>query len=86
LAAAWNGPVGRRQHPPSRVTIDNSTAEKFTIVATFAYDRWAFYAIARSRSISRPLGQQSQNRRTRPGRRCNHVTDRIPAKIIDEER
>jgi [protein-PII] uridylyltransferase len=36
------------QHLPSRVTIDNSTAEKFTIVATFAYDRMGLlYAIAR---------------------------------------
>jgi [protein-PII] uridylyltransferase len=37
------------QHLPSRVTIDNSTAEKFTIVATFAYDRMGLlYAIARA--------------------------------------
>jgi len=36
------------QHMPSRVTIDNSTADKFTIIATFAYDRMGLlYAIAR---------------------------------------
>jgi [protein-PII] uridylyltransferase len=37
------------RHLPTRVTIDNTTAEKFTIVATFAYDRMGLlYAIARS--------------------------------------
>jgi [protein-PII] uridylyltransferase len=37
------------QHLPTRVTIDNATAEKFTIVATFAYDKMGLlYAIART--------------------------------------
>ena len=37
------------KHLPTRVTIDNSTAERFTIVATFAYDRMGLlYAIART--------------------------------------
>jgi [protein-PII] uridylyltransferase len=34
---------------PTRVAIDNSTAERFTIVAAFAYDRMGLlYAIART--------------------------------------
>jgi [protein-PII] uridylyltransferase len=37
------------QHLPTRVTVDNRTAEKFTIIATFAYDRMGLlYAIART--------------------------------------
>lgn len=37
------------QHLPTRVTIDNATAEKFTIVAAFAYDKMGLlYAIARA--------------------------------------
>ena len=37
------------QHLPTRVTIDNSTADRFTIVATFAYDRMGLlYAISRT--------------------------------------
>jgi [protein-PII] uridylyltransferase len=37
------------EHLPTRVTIDNATAERFTIVATFAYDRMGLlYAIART--------------------------------------
>ena len=37
------------QHLPTRVTIDNSTAEQFTIIAVFAYDRMGLlYAIART--------------------------------------
>ena len=37
------------QHLPTRVTIDNNTAEKFTLVATFAYDKMGLlYAIART--------------------------------------
>jgi [protein-PII] uridylyltransferase len=37
------------KHLPTRVTIDNSTAERFTIVATFAYDRMGLlYAISRT--------------------------------------
>jgi [protein-PII] uridylyltransferase len=37
------------KHLPTRVTIDNSTAEKFTIIATFAYDRLGLlYAISRT--------------------------------------
>ncbi|HZN32767.1 MAG TPA: [protein-PII] uridylyltransferase, partial [Pirellulaceae bacterium] len=37
------------QHLPTRVTFDNTTAERFTIVATFAYDRMGLlYAIART--------------------------------------
>lgn len=34
---------------PTRITVDNSTAERFTILATFAYDRMGLlYAIART--------------------------------------
>lgn len=37
------------QHLPTRVTVDNRTAEKFTIIATFAYDRMGLlYSIART--------------------------------------
>jgi [protein-PII] uridylyltransferase len=37
------------QHLPTRVTIDNATAEKFTIIAAFAYDKMGLlYAIART--------------------------------------
>jgi [protein-PII] uridylyltransferase len=37
------------QHLPTRVTIDNTTADKFTILAIFAYDRMGLlYAIART--------------------------------------
>jgi [protein-PII] uridylyltransferase len=37
------------RHLPTRVTIDNSTAEKYTIIATFAYDKMGLlYAIART--------------------------------------
>jgi [protein-PII] uridylyltransferase len=37
------------QHLPTRVAIDNNTAERFTIVAVFAYDQMGLlYAIARS--------------------------------------
>ncbi|MCI0356971.1 MAG: [protein-PII] uridylyltransferase [Planctomycetaceae bacterium] len=37
------------QHLPTRVTIDNNTAERFTIVAVFAYDRMGLlYAVARA--------------------------------------
>jgi [protein-PII] uridylyltransferase len=37
------------KHLPTRVTFDNSTAEKFTILAVFAYDRLGLlYAIARA--------------------------------------
>jgi [protein-PII] uridylyltransferase len=37
------------KHLPVRVTVDNSTAEKFTILAIFAYDRMGLlYAIARA--------------------------------------
>jgi [protein-PII] uridylyltransferase len=37
------------QHLPTRVTVDNTTAEKFTIIAAFAYDKMGLlYAIART--------------------------------------
>jgi [protein-PII] uridylyltransferase len=37
------------QHLPSRVTVDNTTADRFTILAIFAYDRMGLlYAIART--------------------------------------
>jgi len=37
------------QHLPTRVTIDNTTAEKYTIVAAFAYDKMGLlYAITRT--------------------------------------
>jgi [protein-PII] uridylyltransferase len=37
------------QHLPTRVTIDNATAERFTILAVFAYDRMGLlYSIART--------------------------------------
>jgi [protein-PII] uridylyltransferase len=37
------------QHLPTRITFDNTTAEKFTIIAAFAYDRMGLlYAIART--------------------------------------
>lgn len=37
------------QHLPTRVTVDNRTAERFTILATFAYDRMGLlYAITRT--------------------------------------
>lgn len=37
------------QHLPTRVTVDNRTADKFTILATFAYDRMGLlYAITRT--------------------------------------
>jgi [protein-PII] uridylyltransferase len=37
------------KHLPTRVTIDNTTADKFTIVAIFAYDRMGLlYSIART--------------------------------------
>jgi [protein-PII] uridylyltransferase len=37
------------QHLPTRVTVDNATADRFTILATFAYDRMGLlYAIART--------------------------------------
>jgi [protein-PII] uridylyltransferase len=37
------------QHLPTRVTIDNATAEKFTIIAAFAYDKMGLlYAITRT--------------------------------------
>jgi [protein-PII] uridylyltransferase len=37
------------QHLPTRVTIDNTTAEKFTIIAAFTYDKMGLlYAIART--------------------------------------
>lgn len=37
------------QHLPTRVTIDNTTAERFTILAAFAYDKMGLlYAIART--------------------------------------
>jgi [protein-PII] uridylyltransferase len=37
------------KHLPTRVTFDNSTAERFTIVAAFAYDRMGLlYAISRT--------------------------------------
>jgi len=44
-----NSPPAAIQHLPTRVAIDNSTAERFTIVAAFAYDRMGLlYAIART--------------------------------------
>jgi [protein-PII] uridylyltransferase len=37
------------QHLPTRITIDNTTAERFTIVAAFAYDKMGLlYAITRA--------------------------------------
>lgn len=37
------------QHLPTRVTVDNATADKFTILSIFAYDRMGLlYAIART--------------------------------------
>ena len=37
------------QHLPTRVTTDNTTAEKYTIVAAFAYDKMGLlYAITRT--------------------------------------
>ena len=37
------------QHLPTRITIDNTTAARFTIIAAFAYDRMGLlYAIART--------------------------------------
>jgi [protein-PII] uridylyltransferase len=37
------------QHLPTRVTIDNSTAERYTIIAAFAYDKMGLlYAITRT--------------------------------------
>ena len=37
------------QHLPTRITIDNNTAERFTIIAVFAYDRMGLlYAVARA--------------------------------------
>jgi [protein-PII] uridylyltransferase len=37
------------QHLPTRITIDNSTADQFTILAVFAYDRMGLlYAVARA--------------------------------------
>jgi [protein-PII] uridylyltransferase len=37
------------QHLPTRVTVDNTTADRFTILAIFAYDRMGLlYAIART--------------------------------------
>jgi [protein-PII] uridylyltransferase len=37
------------QHLPSRVTVDNTTADKFTILSIFAYDRMGLlYAISRT--------------------------------------
>lgn len=37
------------EHLPTRVTIDNTTAEKFTIIAVFAYDKMGLlYAISRT--------------------------------------
>src|SRR5207248_9555305 len=37
------------QHLPTQVTIDNTTAEKFTIIAAFAYDKMGLlYAITRT--------------------------------------
>ena len=37
------------QHLPTRVTIDNTTAERYTIIAAFAYDKMGLlYAITRT--------------------------------------
>jgi [protein-PII] uridylyltransferase len=37
------------QHLPTRVTIDNTTADRFTIIAAFAYDKMGLlYAITRT--------------------------------------
>ena len=37
------------QHLPTRITIDNNTADRFTIIAVFAYDRMGLlYAVARA--------------------------------------
>src|SRR4029079_14976353 len=42
-------PAAAIQHLPTRVTIDNTTAERFTIVAAFAYDKMGLlYAITRT--------------------------------------
>src|SRR5206468_9850710 len=42
-------PTTAIQHLPTRVTIDNTTAEKYTIVAAFAYDKMGLlYAITRT--------------------------------------
>jgi len=42
-------PATAIQHLPTRVTIDNTTAEKYTIIAAFAYDKMGLlYAITRT--------------------------------------
>jgi len=42
-------PSAAIQHLPTRITIDNATASRFTIIAAFAYDRMGLlYSIART--------------------------------------
>lgn len=77
------------QHLPTRVTIDNTTAERYTIIAAFAYDKMGLlYAIARALF---ELGLSVSTAKI--GTRLDQVVDvfyvtdqRTAAKITDDHR
>ena len=77
------------QHLPTRVTIDNTTAERYTIIAAFAYDKMGLlYAIARTLF---ELGLSVSTAKI--GTRLDQVVDvfyvtdqRTAAKITDDHR
>jgi [protein-PII] uridylyltransferase len=77
------------QHLPTRVTIDNSTAERYTIIAAFAYDKMGLlYAITRTLF---ELGLSVST--SKIGTHLDQVVDvfyvtdqRTGAKVTDEDR
>jgi [protein-PII] uridylyltransferase len=77
------------QHLPTRVTIDNSTADNFTIIAAFAYDKLGLlYAIART-LFELNLSVSTAKIGTHLDQVVDvfYVTDQITgSKILDEER
>jgi [protein-PII] uridylyltransferase len=75
-------------HMPSRVTIDNSTAERFTFVAIFAYDQLGLlYAVART-LFELDLSVSMAKIGTHLDQVVDsfYVTDRTGKKITDEHR
>jgi [protein-PII] uridylyltransferase len=76
------------QHLPTRVTIDNSTAERFTIVAVFAYDRMGLlYAISRALfELGLSVSKAKIGTRLDQVVDVFYVTDQRGRKIDDERR
>ncbi|MEX2176968.1 MAG: [protein-PII] uridylyltransferase [Pirellulaceae bacterium] len=76
------------QHLPTRVTVDNSTSERFTILAIFAYDRMGLlYAIARTLfELGLSVGKAKIGTHLDQVLDVFYVTDQRGKKIRDEHR